>query len=975
MADSQIVTLLCWIIGYPSENAFLVEISKTELVVSLIEAILEKTNNRFKDVDPFTLSLWKVSIAYDTPDRKAKLGEIKCPEEVDGSEELKPWNKLAIFFPDPPKAEEIHIIVCHPDYAICRSFTSPSLSSRPAKRENPKTQAQLKALLDELFESCRTKLDNYVSGPAWSKFWTAPPTVQPEIANFINELQIPLVGDDPTLLLHGIGDGIVDERTINNLFNGKNRFLANVSGSGMTRLLIEGLNKNWGFYFTSVQNSVTPLGSRDIMFAIDNDIPNSAGFSCNLLPEKVFSKDDFQEDIFYQLSSILKDTSDDSLNLSDRLVQTKIEQLQNRFGLGENFYFVLDEAQYGGEELEEAFHDQNESIKCPSLRLIISAWSDAASFPVIVSGTSLSIKFAKGVRGSHAAVVERFASKTGATGAFDTPEGQRHYILRYIPKCITNSENGRVLLGRAWNLLRGRHCFTAFFVVLLVVSAFRSPHRLLDKYVMAISNCKPTDGEEFTCEEQAVEERPIKPDSLNFDQVRNDAEQLQLLSNILLTWTMRRGSIVLRRRKRDFVESGFARFVDDRGERALVNEPLVLLAATSEFDKVSATFFADNMKCHFHQEPTRGERYGNVLAFHLANVFGANVRLCNIFNFRGSVPRWAEQTAELVSVTWDKDGVRPRPFSLQDDVPPFIGRDCSTVKETVEWFRNPLTILCLPDEYMGPDIVMFIRLAGGQILCVIVQAKWLDEAFLSGRGLADAAALDPSQFYDRGNMNADTGLKARTNILQYIRDLGEVGPGIEAGAFFSDGLPLLRVVASYPAVVHEVLPPGYVTLDMDYCQEAVDGRGVLEAMDHLEKLEITSKDPCQTKLRNASGAVFSTIRTDETGSNPIKSYTDAYGGVVATGTTNSAGNNLFQDGRGQKFKWKGLKQDQSLQVYLFLYADDDAPSELIAEYKLPVKGRPRDDLDAKPASIVLSELMIDVLILILYFMINMKEFS
>ncbi|THH03790.1 hypothetical protein EW145_g6006 [Phellinidium pouzarii] len=931
-----------------AKTFFSVKISNIEFVSSLKEAILEKTKNRFKNVDAFTLSLWKVSIAYDTPDRKAKLGEIKDPEEVEGSEKLSSEDGLAEIFTDPPKTKHIHIIVCPPDYQLPRSLITPPPTSQSAENNTftpRKTKAQTEALVNELLRSYRTKLDNYVAGPAWSQFWTAPPTVEPETANFINALQIPLVENESMLLLHGLGDGIVDERTVSNLFNGKDRFLANTSGSGKTRLLIEGLNKNWGFYFTSVQNSVTPLGSRDIMSAIDDDIPNSKRFVCNLdslgdsqktdalfvnksiakrrihqiltarifvfefflkavervhpskpiadfrkhwlflqlLPGRVFSNNIFREDvlrkdvpeetvlredIFYQFSSILKDTSDDSLNLSDRLVQAKIKQLQKRFDLGEDFYFVLDEAQYAGEELEDAFRSRDGLLKRPILRQIITAWSDAAEFPIIVSGTGLSIDVVNEVIASAVAKAERFKFSSN-TGAFDTPEQQKNYFLRYMPKHIADSDSARVLFARAWNW----HRFTAFFVVLLIVSAFQSPHRLLDKYVLQVTNFEPTDGERFTCLERVVEELPIMPTLLNFEKIRNDARRLQLFSRIVYLWLMHRRLLFLRKEERKLVELGFARFVDGNEHEAYVNEPLVLLAATNEFDEASASSFGDYIKERLRDDTEKGLQYQDLLAFYLASAFGAYVRLRDVFDFRGTVPQWAEQTAELVSISWnDEDGVQSHPFSLQDriGVPSSIGHKCSSWLETAKWFKTTPTLMCFPDNLMGPDLVLFIRLASGLILCVVIQAKWLDQKYLSGVGLAEAAAtLDPLFFYDRKGLKESSGSEARTNVFECIRRLGEVGPEHKEEAFFSTDLPVLRVLASYPAAVRrESLPAGYVILNMRRCRDVADGKGILEAVKWsllVRKRKALSDVPDTSALQDTGAVPVDSLKRRRTG--------------------------------------------------------------------------------------------------------------
>ena len=60
-------------------------------------------------------------------------------------------------------------------------------------------------------------------------------------------------------------------------------FLVNTSGSGKTRLLLEGLCENWGFYFTSLVDS-SLLGSSDIQNSIQTHVPDAKGFRRVLPP-------------------------------------------------------------------------------------------------------------------------------------------------------------------------------------------------------------------------------------------------------------------------------------------------------------------------------------------------------------------------------------------------------------------------------------------------------------------------------------------------------------------------------------------------------------------------------------------------------------------------------------------------------------------------------------------------------------------
>ncbi|EEB94053.1 hypothetical protein MPER_07204, partial [Moniliophthora perniciosa FA553] len=78
----------------------------------------------------------------------------------------------------------------------------------------------------------------------------------------------------PTMALHRLGsfeDDPVLRKRVDNIFCGRNKFLVNTSGTGKTRLLYEGLCRNWGLYFTSTVDS-TRLGMNDIYPIVDTKL-------------------------------------------------------------------------------------------------------------------------------------------------------------------------------------------------------------------------------------------------------------------------------------------------------------------------------------------------------------------------------------------------------------------------------------------------------------------------------------------------------------------------------------------------------------------------------------------------------------------------------------------------------------------------------------------------------------------------------
>ncbi|SJL07212.1 uncharacterized protein ARMOST_10555 [Armillaria ostoyae] len=114
--------------------------------------------------------------------------------------------------------------------------------------------------------------------PATSSFW--PPRKLKvkfrydfKYADHYRSLEIPSLTntDKPVLLLHDFGTfssiPILNKRIACIYRSDKNSFFANASASGKTRLLLEGLQQNWGLYFTAAVDFST-LGSRDIAITL-----------------------------------------------------------------------------------------------------------------------------------------------------------------------------------------------------------------------------------------------------------------------------------------------------------------------------------------------------------------------------------------------------------------------------------------------------------------------------------------------------------------------------------------------------------------------------------------------------------------------------------------------------------------------------------------------------------------------------------
>ncbi|KAF8970889.1 hypothetical protein BDZ97DRAFT_1694140 [Flammula alnicola] len=144
-------------------------------------------------------------------------------------------------------------------------------------------EAEIQKFLTEVQPTMKKLVAGDINLPTWS-----PPADFPDAAmvEHLTSLRIPCLKGKPNLLLHDLGSftgDILLERRLKNIFMAHNHtFLVNTSGSGKTRLLLEGLCENWGFYFTSLVDS-SLLGSSDVQNSIQTHVPDSPKFR-HILP-------------------------------------------------------------------------------------------------------------------------------------------------------------------------------------------------------------------------------------------------------------------------------------------------------------------------------------------------------------------------------------------------------------------------------------------------------------------------------------------------------------------------------------------------------------------------------------------------------------------------------------------------------------------------------------------------------------------
>ncbi|KAL5521541.1 hypothetical protein ACEPAF_2289 [Sanghuangporus sanghuang] len=153
-----------------------------------------------------------------------------------------------------------------------------------------------------------------------------------------------------------------------------------------------------------------------------------------------------------------------------------------------------------------------------------------------------------------------------------------------------------------------------------------------------------------------------------------------LFIKIMHTWLILREHLDIHKRYNDLVELGFARFVAAEKEDAVLDEPIVLLSAARHFDGFAfhwVAFFWDALG------PTpsgtgKGDNFERSIAYYIACAFDNETKLSDIFHFGEDAPEWADEPAELVSISLKSEVLEANRFDLLDYLAsrPAIGVKC-----------------------------------------------------------------------------------------------------------------------------------------------------------------------------------------------------------------------------------------------------------------------------------------------------------
>jgi hypothetical protein len=321
--------------------------------------------------------------------------------------------------------------------------------------------------------------------------------------------------------------------------------LTNTSGSGKTRLILDGLCRHWGFYFVANQGP-DGIGSRDFSTIMDMD--NSAGYKLaqsqkmtnsdamqhmkekahhrlrqlllarfillklfvevarsnggnlheknyrrawvllQILPMQIFD-----EDIFVTMSDTLRlQGFDDSV----KAIKKHFRDLQDILGLAMDsaigklkkspFYCVLDESQLLTSARMGEFMSGDGTLPRPLMREVYHIWNDVLppeQMLLICSGTGINYQSLYESVASGALTIPYHLCND--IGAFADRDAQTKYIQYYLGE--RPGLSWRAFLDRAWGWCRGRYLFESSrgFWSLITITRYRSTAALIGFILMS----------------------------------------------------------------------------------------------------------------------------------------------------------------------------------------------------------------------------------------------------------------------------------------------------------------------------------------------------------------------------------------------------------------------------------------------------------------------------------------------------------
>ncbi|THU75976.1 hypothetical protein K435DRAFT_974625 [Dendrothele bispora CBS 962.96] len=645
----------------------------------------------------------------------------------------------------------------------------------------------------------------------------------------MDQLKVPTTDEKslyPSIIMHKLGsfkDDAVLEARLANIFHSEHTFLVNCSGSGKTRLLLEGLCENWGLFFTC-EPDFNKLGSSEISKVINDVLHRVPGFQAfteslhssdinrriahrhfseillsRLLVFKLFleyaldngiteghkrlwllaqlspgilwgPEKRSSHDYFVDVWTFLNRSKVPDEVIDDAILQTITEIIELYDITQHPFYLVLDEANYAAETYPSSFRDDDGDY--PLLKEVLRIWKkQLGHLPIsfVISGTRIPKRYFETKSGEWDAF--RWCSDTGC---FDNYEIQRKYVTQFLPPTLASSPEGEELLTRIWRWLRGRHRFTAGFITILLQKDFSNPHISLNLLVRTSTNYEPREGLQYP-----IQDRVDRSDyyGLEMNGIGESSELgLMMYEAVLHNLCYQAGTHGSEPIRVDLVTQSYGHFIDPSATCVAVDEPMILLAGTHWFmsdDKsiVDLHYFNELLASSSIYQ-CKDVHLVNFIALSLAVTFNSAQILSEVFTFADSAPSWGQQTAELVV---RKTARSFQPFRYTGEDRQKLVSSAASLSDLAKWLKSHETPFFIYRPDQQATLLFALKLKNKKHIWIAL--RQIDEFVRESSDPLDIGELlGLEELFPNDESNSDDSLSVlRKGFRNLPRCLGDVG--------------------------------------------------------------------------------------------------------------------------------------------------------------------------------------------------------
>ncbi|KAK0203169.1 hypothetical protein DFS33DRAFT_1345435 [Desarmillaria ectypa] len=644
------------------------------------------------------------------------------------------------------------------------------------------------AIQNYLSKFSQTMLD-VITGDKDLLRWDGP-SDSGEHGDFFRRLCLPQVLGHLSLLLHELGcyNKEVFDKHLKSLFNVHNKsiVLINTSGSGKSRLLLEGLaiQENDGF------NS-DPISMEDF----DSNEAIACRQYLKVLLACIFVFTHFLNlnlNIFCGIINILKDSTNDYL---ERSLRQSLEDVKNL--LAQTFPLstsscqlccIVDEAQAPAIQASNAFHSHSSRSSRSLLRPLTECLHKSLALHnwfLFLSGTGTNLQIIQENSGSKALKLggESKFEQHSEMGSFEDADSQAAYIRKFVPPALQGGLSD--FLAHVFTWTRGRFRFTATLIELLLISGFCSPYAVLNSYIKFFCDDEFEPGD---AEDLIKAEPPLSPNifieakisrGINVKHLSKLGVFSKLKENLPACLLIGTPLSVLPVDDSILVKLGFSRFVDIT-RSVHMDEPLVLTAIFTWLEKNEPGYLHTHIMEKAFDISLKHNPSEVFSAYAVFRALQSGLPLNQVLDFyipeNAVLPSWTYEKAQIV-VPSHFDHTTQRyhtiPYSYSSRNIPQAGSYLDSASQLLQWltFQGAPYSICYPITRAGPDLVCLVKLDSGKHFWLLGQTKVResDKTIVNGDLVSAVQSVIPENVYRNSSGAEVDGLPAASQ--QFLKAL------------------------------------------------------------------------------------------------------------------------------------------------------------------------------------------------------------